>query len=491
MKTQHGNLFTKRFDNSQTAREEYERTCEVCELLKDKKPLRLRIARPVKVEGKVVYYENIGDCVNLREMVCRYRVDAKILFYVGQALAELHLALNPKIYNLDEKVRIHGDFSACNVLYVPTKKLVYVVDFSPSPDDDPDSYSWSMVYRDMGYMIFNIVVKYPIYKLYLYARKENKEMLSEFLAGYESIAGRKIQQDKLAEHIVDRIITNKFVFKRKNPISRFVWTRYFDRVIRCYMGETAHKIGEQTTDWDYRDLHSRPEHAAIYESQLRAKNSAESSLWGLERQCLTDIVTRLVGRKNRYLDFACGTGRVISFLADDFNNSEGVDISEAMLALARGKRPKARLIGGDITKNPDIVGENFDLITAFRFFLRAQDALRREVMGILAEKLAPQGILVFNVHSSRPSFLWLQNCVMNLFRSQKIPSLSRREVAELAAGANLEIVEAKVMGIAPKAVHIPLRPRAWLWLDRSLAKVKCLRRFGSHVIYVCRRKDPQ
>jgi predicted TPR repeat methyltransferase len=202
---------------------------------------------------------------------------------------------------------------------------------------------------------------------------------------------------------------------------------------------------------------------------------------------LAHVIEKLDIKKNSYFDFACGTGRIISSIADKFDNAEGVDVSESMLAIAKRKKIKANLLLGDITKDPDIVGNEFNLITAFRFFLKAQEALRYEVIHILAKKLASDGILIFNIHNSRPSLLSLQNSIINLFRKNKIPSMSRKDVFALLKCVNLEIIEIKALGIIPKATHYILRPKFWCWLDKTLAKNKFLQRFGSDVIYICRK----
>lgn len=239
---------------------------------------------------------------------------------------------------------------------------------------------------------------------------------------------------------------------------------------------------------DYRHSHTQPAKGTVYDSRLYAEDSAHTSLWRMEREYLADLLERFVPEKNKYLDFACGTGRIIASLAEYFTQVQGVDVSESMLSVARQKNIKAKLLCADISKNKDIIKSDFNLITAFRFFLNAQDSLRREVVSILAEKLAPDGILVFNIHNSKPSFLWLQNNVTHIFGGKKIPSMSRSEVTELLKGTGLEIVETTAFGIIPKAAHLLLRTKLWILLDQLLAKIGFLQLIGSDTIYVCRAK---
>ena len=245
----------------------------------------------------------------------------------------------------------------------------------------------------------------------------------------------------------------------------------------------------QHDQYDYRQTHLGPAKASQYEDEIYAAGSAHETIWLREQEFLRPVLQDHVPNRRRYLDFACGTGRILAFLAGQFDLAQGLDISESMLAIARQKRIDASLICGDLTKDPSLVGDDYDLITTFRFFLRAQHSLRREVMTLLATRLAPDGLLVFNVHNGRPSLLWLQNTIANLFKSNKVPSLSRKDVAELLDQAGMEIVDTHVAGVLLKVTHVLLRRKMWIRLDAILSRSAPLRRFGSHIIYVCRRKS--
>ena len=118
----------------------------------------------------------------------------------------------------------------------------------------------------------------------------------------------------------------------------------------------------------------------------------------------------------------------------------------------------------------------------------AQERLCKKVIAILADKLAPDGILVFNIHNSSPSFLSAQNCIKNLLTHSNLCSMSRSQVHRLIETANLEIIETKAFGVLPKALHIILGYGLYQAIDRTLAKSKLLQKIGSDVIYVCRRK---
>ncbi|HMO46586.1 MAG TPA: class I SAM-dependent methyltransferase [Rubrivivax sp.] len=110
----------------------------------------------------------------------------------------------------------------------------------------------------------------------------------------------------------------------------------------------------------------------------------------LVRECFPSGVSR-------YLDFACGTGRAISTLAPLSKDAVGVDVSPSMLKVAQAKVPGATFHLADLTKDDPDLG-TFDLITSFRFFGNAQDALREGVLRALVKRLAPEGFLVINSH---------------------------------------------------------------------------------------------
>lgn len=111
-----------------------------------------------------------------------------------------------------------------------------------------------------------------------------------------------------------------------------------------------------------------------------------------------------LSRDARYLDFACGSGRILSVIAPKFDNVTAVDVSENMVSAAREKVPGATFHLTDITKNELDIGQ-FDLISAFRFFGNAEDSLRRSVASALRARIKDDGYLLFNNHRNPGSLL--------------------------------------------------------------------------------------
>src|SRR3974377_642235 len=155
----------------------------------------------------------------------------------------------------------------------------------------------------------------------------------------------------------------------------------------------------QVTDTDsYVLSHMAPEKGATYDA-MYVSDPWQRRLWRREQEILSHIVHRLYqGREIRLLDFACGTGRIASILEGQVHSTTGVDVSDSMLAVARSKLTRTRLAQTNLIEDNVLAGEQFNLITAFRFFPNAEPELRKRALGILATLLSPDGYLVFNNH---------------------------------------------------------------------------------------------
>lgn len=150
----------------------------------------------------------------------------------------------------------------------------------------------------------------------------------------------------------------------------------------------------QPTD-DYRSSHL--ERGGHYDTRL-ATVPFDAYMADWEKQHLTTLVRELFPNgAERYLDFACGTGRVTATVTPLCKAALGVDISPSMLQVAGEKVPGASFQLADLTQGDPDLG-TFDLITSFRFFGNAQDELREGAMRALVKRLRPGGFLVINSH---------------------------------------------------------------------------------------------
>jgi predicted TPR repeat methyltransferase len=239
---------------------------------------------------------------------------------------------------------------------------------------------------------------------------------------------------------------------------------------------------------DYRASHLGPESwAKDYDAKLFSPGSFDAEVWEREQQLLQRILQEHVARRDSYLDFACGTGRVLSHLEPSFRTAVGLDISNTMLAVARDRVRAAVLVQGDATRDPAVLeGRRFDLITAFRFFLNAERALREQAMAFLASSLKDEhSRLVFNVHGNRYSTRALLAAKAMMTREQ-FASMSIRESIDLAARHGLEAIDWYGIASYDKALFRLTPLSVWRWAERNAALPK---RFAVYLYFVCRRKN--
>src|SRR5690606_36004888 len=87
----------------------------------------------------------------------------------------------------------------------------------------------------------------------------------------------------------------------------------------------------------YRDRFAEDAAAERYERVVYAPRSHSSAIWEQQKRLLADLIRRQrrAGRPTSVLDFACGTGRVLQLAEGLADESVGVDVSPAMLAVAR------------------------------------------------------------------------------------------------------------------------------------------------------------
>jgi len=80
-----------------------------------------------------------------------------------------------------------------------------------------------------------------------------------------------------------------------------------------------------------------------------------------EVQCLLPIIRKhLRSGGNRLLDVACGTGRHIEYLKEQFD-VEGLDISQELLEIARQRNPKVLFHQADMMDFH--LGHKYDVVT--------------------------------------------------------------------------------------------------------------------------------
>jgi ubiquinone/menaquinone biosynthesis C-methylase UbiE len=237
---------------------------------------------------------------------------------------------------------------------------------------------------------------------------------------------------------------------------------------------------------DYRTSHLAPQRGRNYDA--RYDSGATSFYWEhFERPYLEQMFARLSGdRQPRYLDFACGTGRIIAVAAKYFAEAVGIDVSQSMLAKARTKVPNARFFLSDVVQAPIDIGR-FDVITLFRFLLNADAPLRNGVLKWIRGAIHHQGTLIVNNHCNSTSVRGAIHLVRNgiqLGKPRKV--LSDRAVRTLLSAHGFRVVEQVGFKMMPSFENRTVLPGAVLnRVERWVASLPTSQRFMENHIYLC------
>lgn len=241
---------------------------------------------------------------------------------------------------------------------------------------------------------------------------------------------------------------------------------------------------------NYRDEFAREDLARTYDSSEYGPHSWSTLLWALEQRSLTEILDApgFLPRRDRYLDFACGTARVTSFIAPRFAETAGVDISEAMLELARPRVPDALFRTADVSTEPEVVGANFDLVTSFRFLLNADPADRLPALRWMRSRLRDQqSRAIVNNHSNFWTHKAITHGVRRLRGRGRTTTgnvLSHREVLRLAQSAGFRVESVHGMGLLGGQTLRVVPFDRMSALQESLREKPLVERLGEDQIYV-------
>ncbi|MFO1476090.1 MAG: class I SAM-dependent methyltransferase [Verrucomicrobiota bacterium] len=250
----------------------------------------------------------------------------------------------------------------------------------------------------------------------------------------------------------------------------------------------------------YASRFEQPASVDSYERGEYSPGSYPSLIWALQQPWLERIISssRSPSRPLKLLDFACGTGRILSFVEPLADEAVGVDLSEQMIGVARQKCRKARLIAGNLLSNPSLLpgGSVFDVVTCFRFLLNVEPALRAAALRRLRSLVRdPGGILLVNVHGNsqslrHPAVVWKR------WRSRSLPpekqselmlnEMSGPETRRLLRECGWEVERQIGFGILPRTLYrTPLRGLAHA-VDKALAGRAGFNAWSTDLLFVCR-----
>jgi hypothetical protein len=167
-------------------------------------------------------------------------------------------------------------------------------------------------------------------------------------------------------------------------------------------------MGQRVT---YREQFRDEVTAREYDEREYGKRSYADLLWRIEQQQLAQLLSEF--RRNhptiKLLDFATGSGRILSFVENLVDESSGIEISESMAQRARTRVKRSPIYCQDITSPSARVEGRYDVITAFRFVLNAESDLRQAAFSSLRERLRDDSsVIVFNNHGN----LWSHKAIL-------------------------------------------------------------------------------
>lgn len=239
----------------------------------------------------------------------------------------------------------------------------------------------------------------------------------------------------------------------------------------------------------YAELHKADWVPTHYDDTIYKEGGYDQFIWSIQRPVLAEAIQALTAahRDLQYLDFACGTGRIIAAVEGIVGNSTGVDTSSQMLHYAEAKVRRSVLVCGDILSCPSIIEPEYDVITAFRFFLNTESSLRRSVMFALAARLrGPDSRLIFNIHGSNRSILMATSAYRRLRGWGPATTMSYREVTDLVEQAGLEVEHCYGFGLAPRRLYRSSLAGIVRRLDRWAAHRSVLAGISQDLLLICR-----
>jgi SAM-dependent methyltransferase len=201
---------------------------------------------------------------------------------------------------------------------------------------------------------------------------------------------------------------------------------------------------------DYRQSHTAPGYGARYNNTYR--DGYYAAQWELiEKPLLREIIAGIGVRIDSCLDFACGTCRILKVLAEFSPHVTGVDISAEMLKEANIPG-NVELLEHDLTVKG--LGRKFDLATAFRFFLNAEDELNRAALSAIREHLHEGATLICNIHmaSSSPMGLFYRTA-RKIFGRTIHNVADRRDFERLLMESGFEVQQVVHYSYLPRPGH--------------------------------------
>lgn len=95
--------------------------------------------------------------------------------------------------------------------------------------------------------------------------------------------------------------------------------------------------------------------------------------------------------------------------------------------------------------------QTFDVATAFRFFLNAEDTLRRDALRAIYGHLRKGGVLVCNIQMNATSPIGLVSCILNwAYPRNPRNTMTLKQFSRMLSDEGFELVESRYYGYLPR-----------------------------------------
>jgi ubiquinone/menaquinone biosynthesis C-methylase UbiE len=237
---------------------------------------------------------------------------------------------------------------------------------------------------------------------------------------------------------------------------------------------------------DYRNSHATT--GAVTDYIRTHEVGYYAALWRkIEKPLVQATLREQGGPQKKCLDFACGTGRITAIAADHFAEVVGVDVSALMLASAH-RADNVRLHQIDITRQS--LGKTFDVVTAFRFFLNAEQQLRQEALEAIRKHLKRDGRLVCNIQMNATSPIGVASRIANQIPFSRMRNtMSSAEFSALLKSSGFTVERVTAYGYLPRPGRLlPQLCEASIEPAERVARaLRIPSRFAQQLLFVAKR----
>lgn len=254
---------------------------------------------------------------------------------------------------------------------------------------------------------------------------------------------------------------------------------------------------------DYINVYFKKGIGKTYNSRIN--NKFENFIFELEKHFLREIFSGFSSGDKNYMDFACGTGRIIKFIAQNFKfkNYLGIDISPEMIERAKKdiNNPKVELRAVDILEKEEVLNiPKADVVTSFRLVLNMEPRLRNVILKGLRELMTDDSFLIINNHMNRYSVLGVIAYFCHHFLGMPlkgrnkpdqrsiINTMSYAEMRKLLEDCGFKIVKVYRFCLLPGHKRFLILPQRFLFpLEKFLSRIPIMNLFSKDQIYVCEK----